>query len=250
MTTATQPTSTSITDVLNKKDALSLLLLSRINFNSGIDMMRRLRLDEKQRSQKTEESISPHSQAADEFARYAPEQYIPQPLDISSSLVVASLILSRDIGQEGGQLDFIKSGIRTPKQVIEAQMDWMADNETKQRQMQAQKFGRDVSADKFKAEIKAKQHEQLVSFITEAQGSVIDTIKQADSEALVDYIETAYFVPTWEKELQDSAIGLYESAIKRIDAGKWADLPDEVIDYAVQALDQRKEQHARLKAVA
>ena len=166
----------SIKSILSAKNAMSLMLLSRINFNAGLEMMKKLREDQKKRNSKTEESITTHDLADDEFEKYAAEAKKTIPLDVSGSLVVASLICANEI--HGDNLDFLKRGLKTPKQIVIGQMDWMADQEAKARMITAQKFGIQVTADKFLAQIKGKQQEQIASFVSEAQSAVSNSIKQ------------------------------------------------------------------------
>lgn len=228
----------SIKSILSAKNALSLMLLSRINFNAGLEMMKKLREDQKKRNSKTEESISTHDLADDEFEKYAAEVKKTIPLDVSGSLVVASLICANEI--HGDNLDFLKRSLKTPKQIIIGQMDWMADQEAKARMMTAQKFGLTVTADKFLAQIKGKQQEQIASFVTEAQSAIPSTVKTMEYRHLVHLIEESYTNKNWLAELQDNAISLYESAVKRLEDGKFADLPDEIITFAQDALAARK----------
>jgi hypothetical protein len=62
-----------------------------------------------------------------------------------------------------------------------------------------------------------------------------------DETILIELIEENY-IPynlKWESKLQDSAISLYEGAKARIEKGEFADLPDELIEYAQEVLKQR-----------
>jgi hypothetical protein len=228
----------NIKTILANRDAVSLLLLSRINFNAGLEMMKKLREDQKKRDSKEESDISGYTSAEDEFEKYTPEQAKTEPLDISASLVVASLMMAHEVN--GENLDFLKRGLRTPKQIVVSQMDWMADQEAKQRMMTAQKFGLTVSADKFLAQIKGKQQDQIASFVTEAQSAVNTGLRAMEYRHLTHLLEETYTRKTWLKELQDNAISLYEAAVKRLEDGKFADLPDEIVTFAQDALEARK----------
>ena len=227
----------SIKSTIEANNALSLLLLSRINFNSGLEMMKKLREDEKSRMSKTEDDIRHDTSAVDEFESYAAEVRKTKPLDQSVNLVLASLILANQVA--GENLDFLKSGIRTPKTIIKSQMDWMADKEAKQRLMTAQKFGLTVSVDKFLATIKAKQVDKFTAYVTEAQSNYRKDIKSMEARHLIHLIEETYSDPKWKHNLEQSCVSLYESAAKRIEEGKFADLPDEVIEVAKEVLARK-----------
>ena len=227
----------SIKSTIEANNALSLLLLSRINFNSGLEMMKKLREDEKSRMSKTEDDIRHDTSAVDEFESYAAEVRKTKPLDQSVNLVLASLILANQV--DGENLDFLKSGIRTPKTIIKSQMDWMADKEAKQRLMTAQKFGLTVSVDKFLATIKAKQVDKFTAYVTEAQSNYRKDIKSMEARHLIHLIEETYSDPKWKHNLEQSCVSLYESAAKRIEEGKFADLPDEVIEVAKEVLARK-----------
>jgi hypothetical protein len=228
---------TSIKSTIESNNALSLLLLSRINFNSGLEMMKKLREDEKSRMVKSEDAIRHDTSAVDEFESYAAEVRKTKPLDQSVNLVLASLILANAV--DGENLDFLKSGIRTPKTIIKSQMDWMADKEAKQRLMTAQKFGLTVSVDKFLATIKAKQADKFTAYVTEAQSNYRKDIKGMEARHLIHLIEETYSDPKWKHNLEQSCVSLYESAAKRIEDGKFADLPDEVIEVAKEVLARK-----------
>jgi hypothetical protein len=229
---------TSIKSTIEANNALSLLLLSRINFNSGLEMMKKLREDEKSRMVKSEDALrSADTSLVDEFESYAAEVRKTKPLDQSVNLVLASLILANQV--DGENLDFLKSGIRTPKTIIKSQMDWMADKEAKQRLMTAQKFGLTVSVDKFLATIKAKQADKFTAYVTEAQSNYRKDIKGMESRHLIHLIEETYSDPKWKHNLEQSCVSLYESAAKRIEEGKFADLPDEVIEVAKEVLARK-----------
>ena len=228
---------TSIKSTIETNNALSLLLLSRINFNSGLEMMKKLREDEKARTIQTEDAIRNDTSVQDEFDSYAAESRKTRPLDQSVNLVLASLILANAV--DGENLDFLKSGIRTPKTIIKSQMDWMADKEAKQRLITAQKFGLTVSVDKFLATIKAKQADKFTAYVTEAQSNYRKDIKSMEARHLIHLIEETYSDPKWKHNLEQSCVSLYESAAKRIEDGKFADLPDEVIEVAKEVLARK-----------
>jgi hypothetical protein len=228
----------SIKSTIEANNALSLLLLSRINFNSGLEMMKKLREDEKARMFKTEDAIRANdTEAADAFESMCPQTQKTKPLDQSVNLVLASLILANEV--QGDNLDFLKSGIRTPKMIIRSQMDWMADKEAKQRLMTAQKFGLQVSVDKFLASIKAKQSDKFNAYVTEAQSAHYSDILRCTHDDLVNIVEEQYNDPKWKHNLEQSCVSLYESAAKRIEEGKFADLPDEVIEVAKEVLARK-----------
>lgn len=227
----------SIKTILAAKDGVSLLLLSQINFNAGLGMMSKLREDERKRSVKSEDAIRDSTTNADEFEQYLPTTKKAAPLDVSANLVAASLVLAYDIS--GDNIEFLKSGIKSPAAIIRSQMDWQANKEAQARMVTAHKFGLTVTADKFIAQIKGQQQEKIVEFITEAQSVTHSDIKGVDADSLIHLIEETYNNKEWQAKLTDSAISLYESAVKRIEAGKFADLPDEIINFAQEALTQR-----------
>lgn len=227
----------NIKTILQNKDAVSLMLLSQINFQAGLDMMSKLRADKKARNGKTEADIHPDHSVEDEFADIAPAQKkIPQ-LDISTNLVGATVLLASEVQRD--DLEFLKRNIRSPKQIIVSQMDWIADQEANKRLATAAKFGLQVSVDKFLAQIKASQQEPTVEYITEAQSALRRDIRSLDTRHLIHLIEETYNQPKWLDKLKDSAIGLYEAAAKRIEAGKFADLPDELVQFAQDVLKER-----------
>ena len=227
----------NIKTILNNKDAVSLLMLGQINFQAGLSMMQKLREDEKARAHRTEDAARNDTSVADEFAEYCPEVKKAPALDLSANLVVSSLLLASEI--QGDNLEFLKRNIRTPRQIIEGQMDWMANQEAQARLVTATKFGLTVAVDKFLEQIKGQQHNKTVSYITEAQSAIKAGIKQMDTRHLQHLIEESYDYKEWKAKLEDSAISLYEGAVKRIEAGKFADLPDEVVTFAQEALKQR-----------
>lgn len=234
---------TSIKTTIQNSNALSLILLSRINFNAGLDMMRKLREDEKARKEQSEDSLrTADSSLVDEFESYAADVRKTKPLDQSVNLVLASLILANGI--TGENLDFLKSGLRTPKQIIKGQMDWMADKEAKQRLITAQKFGLTVSVDKFLETIKGKQVDKFASYVTEAQSAARKDIKGLEARHLIHLIEESYDNAKWQHDLEQSCVGLYEAAAKRIESGQFADLPDEVIEVAQAVLARKAETSA------
>ena len=230
----------NIKSIIESKDAVSLLLLQRINFNAGLSMMKTLRAEEKKRASKAEEDVwSKHAgdEWQDEFEKYAPQGEQLVPLDKSVNLIAASLMLAHEINGEG--YDFYKSNLRTPKQVIVNQMDWMADKQAMSNLAIAQKMGVEVSVDKFKSVIKAKQAEKLRGYVVEAQSARNKEFDTMEARHLIHYIEENYNNPKWITELEDSAIRLYEAAVKRLNDGKFADLPGEVVEFAKAALARK-----------
>jgi len=227
----------SIKSILAAKDGVSLLLLSQINFNAGLGMMSKLREDERTRNDKSADALRNDTTQADEFEQYLPTTKKAAPLDVSANLVAASLVLAYDIS--GDNIEFLKSGIKSPAAIIRSQMDWQANKEAQARMVTAHKFGLTVTADKFIDQIKGHQQDKIASFITEAQSATAAGIKGQEARHLIHIIEETYSNPEWRAKLADSAISLYESAVKRIEAGKFADLPDEIITFAQEALTQR-----------
>lgn len=230
----------NIKSVLNQKDAVSLLLLSRINFNAGLQMMKTLRIEEKRRQSKAEEDVwaSADNSIKDEFEACAPQaQDIPK-LDVNVNLILASAILAKEIEGEG--LDFFKSNLRTPKAIIVQQMDWMADKQAQANLAIAQKMKVEVAVDKFLQVIKAKQANKLASYVTEAQSAADRYILTADTDTLIDLIEDTYENPHWKAELEDQAVSLYESAVKRLNEGKYADLPHEIVQLATTTIERKR----------
>lgn len=228
----------NLKSIITNKDAVSLLALGQINFNAGLDMMRKLKEEEASRSSKTEDSIRKDTTVVDEFDSYCPEVKKAPALDISANLVVASLLLASEI--QGDNLDFLKRNIKTPKQVIEGQFDWMANQEAQARLVTATKFGLTVSADKFLAQIKGQHAGKIDSYTVEAHSAIKSHIKTMDTRHLIHLVEESYNNPQWLTKLEDSAISLYEGAVKRLEAGKFADLPDELVTFAQEALAKRQ----------
>lgn len=228
----------NIKSILANKDAVSLMLLSQINFQAGLDMMTRLRNDKKARTGKTEADIHPDHSVEDEFADIAPAQRKVPELDISTNLVGATVILASEI--QRADLEFLKRNIRSPKQIIISQMDWIANQEAQQRLATAYKFGLQVSVDKFLAQIKASQQESTTEFITEAQSTIRKDLRAMESRHLYHLIEETYNKKDWLNKLKDSTISLYEAAVKRIEDGKFADLPDELVDFAKEIIKARQ----------
>lgn len=228
----------NLATILNNKDAVTLLALGQINFQAGIDMMRRLREDHKKRTHLHEDEARADTNA-DEFAEYMPETINVPQLDVSTNLVAASLLMAHDI--QGENVSFLKKNIRTPKQIIEQQFDWIADQEANQRLMTAQKFGLNVSVDKFLAQIKGQQKERIADFVSEAQSSIIMNIKGAGYDSLAHLVEDTYTPPKgWFQKLEDAAISLYETTVKRIQDGKFADLDDSIKSFAEAAMALRQ----------
>ena len=177
----------NIKTILSNKDAVSLLLLSQINFAAGLDMMKRLKADKLKRAGKNEQDIHPDTTVTDDFADMMPQVQAAPELDVSVNLVGASLILASEITQEDAQ--FLKSNILSPKAIIIKQMDWTANREAMQRMATASKFGLQVSVDKFLADIKAKQQEPITEFTIEAQSAIKPGIKAMETRHLVHLIE-------------------------------------------------------------
>ena len=233
-------TTNSIKTIIERNDAISLLLLGRINFNAGIQMMKTLRAQDRKRQSFAEEDISSQHEGdsrEDEFAQYAASVQTLVPLDVSVNQVLASLILAYNI--KGENLDFYKSNLRTPKMIVVSQMDWQADKQAQANLMVAQKMGITVAVDKFLNVIKGKQADKTASFVTEVQSAARADIKTLDDRHLIHLIEDAYKEPKWLEQLEDAAIRLYELAVKRLTDGKFADLPDEVVEFAKAALAKR-----------
>lgn len=227
----------NITDTLKNQDAVSLMLLSQVNFRAGINMMATLRHEAKARKAKTEDSIRGDTYIEDQFADCAPQGPSIVPLDVSANLIGASLLLSTE--QVNPDYEFLKRNIRSPKQIIISQMDWIADQEAKQRLATAQKFGLQVSVDKFLKQIKGQQQESIATFITEAQSALDPSLRSYETNDLITIIEETYNNKDWKTMLEDSIISLYESAAKRIEDGKFADLPDELVEFAQSVLKTR-----------
>ena len=226
----------NLNTILNNKDAVTLLALGQINFNAGLNMMKRLRADTKNKT-KSEDDARGDTSVADEFAEYTPQQDTIPKLDVSANLVAASLLLASEIHKD--ELEFLKRNIKSPKGVIESQMDWMANQEAMQRLATAAKFGLTITVDTALAQIKGKNQDRVASFVTEAQSALIVNIKTMEARHLIHLIENTYDNPQWLAKLEDAAISLYEGAVKRIEAGKFADLPDELIQFAQDALKRR-----------
>jgi len=227
----------NLKSIIAERNAVSILALGQINFNAGLDMMARLRQDAAKRKELTEDGARGDTSVADEFAQYTPEVKQAAPLDVSATLVVASLILANEI--QGENLDFLKRNIKTPRQVIEGQFDWMANKEAQARLAIAARMKVEVSVDKFLTQIKGHQSGNVADFVTEAQSAVLVNIKQMETRHLIHLIEENYHNKDWLTKLEDSAISLFEGAQKRIMDGKFADLPDELIDFAQAALAKR-----------
>ena len=228
----------SIKEILVANNALSLLLLGQINFNAGLDMLKKLRQDDQERKDMSADAAHGSTQVADDFAEFCPEVIKAPLLDVSVSLIAASLILAHDNKEK--EIDFLKRGIKTPKQIIEGQMDWMANQQLQQRLMTAQKFGLDTNADRHLAQIKGMQAEQLASFVTEAQSFIPAGIKGMEARHLHHMIEELYVNKEWKTKLADAACSLYDAAAKRLDAGQFADLPGEIIDLAKETMQAKK----------
>lgn len=222
----------NLNTIIRNKDAVSLLALSQVNFHAGINMMKTLR--EQSKKVKTEDSIRP---VADDFEDVTPVSKDLVPLDVSANLVAASLLLASSINDE--HLDFLKKNIRSPKGIIVSQMDWIANQEAQQRLMAAQKLDVKVSVDFFIEKIKGQQQEKINTYLVEAQSAIHSDIRSVDDTDLIHLIENTYVNKEWLTKLEDSSISLYEGAVKRIEEGKFADLPDELIDFAKAALKKR-----------
>lgn len=251
----------SITEILVAKDSLSIILLNAINFSSGIDMMKVLNKQYKSRSfasgntksheqngaeTATEDTMSKDTTVEDLFDSMSPKQKEKEiPLDVSVNLVVASLVASTSL--ESSWLN----NCRTPADIIKQQVDWISDRETTNRLAQAQKFGLALEAEKLKQQIVGHQQEKINNLIIEAQSVANLTLKNVEYDDLVLYIEENYqHDDEYWMRVEDTCVRLYEQAVKRLERGEYADLEQEIISCAQNAIKARQEQKAKLALVA
>lgn len=228
----TLPRLDTVGHVLTEHGPLALMLLNQINFEAGREMMRRLNYDAKKRKGKTEQDIHPDTTAEDEFASVLPEDNTPMELAKCVGLVGASLVLASRIEVDDTSSWMKKEPfLRSPKQIITDQVDWIADKQTETRLAQAERFGLKLEASSIRAKMQGEVNERINTLFAETKSAVdAKAIMEMDTEKLVEYIEEAYdFTKDWADKLKTRVTNLFERNVKKLKEGGYADMDDVLI---------------------
>ena len=235
-TTAVElPKIDTVGHVLRGYAPLALMLCNQINFMAGTDMMRRLNADAKKRTGKTDQDIHPDTTVEDEFASVMPEQHEPMPLEKSTALVGASLVLANRLSVDDTSA-WMKQApwIRSPKQIIVDQVGWVADKQAETRRDQAIRFGLVLEASTIRAKMEGEVNERVNHLYADAR-SAYDSkaIMNMETDALISYLEENYdFVKDWADKLKDRVSNLFERNVKKLQSGGYADMDDTLIALA------------------
>jgi hypothetical protein len=167
------------------------------------------------------------------------------PLDVSASLVVATLLAQQDL-----EYHWI-NGCKTPIEVIESQIEFIASRQAMNHMAQAAKFGLKIPKEKLTLAIAGNQQERINFIAQECQSAVDNGLERMEYQELVGYITDNYpLKDQWKQALIDSCARLYDQAVKRLNEGQYADLEEEVISIALENKAKLEEQRNRLNLVA
>jgi hypothetical protein len=238
----------TINNVLVGHAPLALVLLGQINFRSGVEMMKRLKHDMKNRknadgsAKKNEDDIHPDKTVSDALESMMASVEVPLELTKTLSLMTASVVLAHklDIGDDNN-LKFIRDGILSPMKFIDRQNERATDFQTELRLAQAQRFGSNVTADQLKKQLAGQRQEFIADYKAEVAHAIdYAGIMGMEFEELVDYISEAYdFREEWKEELVDRVVSMFNNAKDKLEKGWLVDMDDTLIMIAREALEAK-----------
>lgn len=229
------PTLDTVGHVLIGYAPLALMLYNQINFEAGKEMMRRLNYDAKKKSGKTEQDIHPDKTAEDIFETMLPQDSPPLELAKCVGLVGASVVLASRLEVDETS-DWMKKTpwMRGPKQIIEDQLNWIADKQAETRAAQATRFGLELVTTEIRAKMAGEIKERVNHLFMEAHSATdFQGIVNMETEELLQYVEENYdFIPDWADMLKARITGLFDRNVKKLKEGGYADMDDTLIALA------------------